>query len=149
MAGEKFMGYKENIRPPLRVLAFIYFLLASLVIAIWASLPQAIALISFISSILLIALIAFSLRSKISVEEDWLYVGRAKIEKKYIQEIVILDKEQMRLERTRDIDPAAFLALNFWEPRGVKIFLNDSRDKTPYWLVSTKRGKELAQALKS
>ena len=149
MAGEKFMGYKENIRPPLRVLAFIYFLLASLVIAIWASLPQEIALISFVSSILIIVFIAFSLRSKISVEEGWLYVGRAKIEKKYIKEITILGKEQMRLERTRNIDPAAFLALNFWEPNGVKISLNDSRDKTPYWLVSTKRGKELERALRN
>jgi hypothetical protein len=53
----------------------------------------------------------------------------------------------MRLLRTRDADPAAYLAIKFWEPRGLRIDLNDSRDKTPYWLVTSKRGEEIAALL--
>jgi hypothetical protein len=53
----------------------------------------------------------------------------------------------MRLLRTRDADPAAYLAIKFWEPRGLRIELNDARDKTPYWLVTSKRGEEIAALL--
>jgi hypothetical protein len=50
--------------------------------------------------------------------------------------------------RGRDADPAAFLALRFWQPHGVRIDIKDDRDPTPYWLVSSKKSQELAQRLK-
>jgi len=49
--------------------------------------------------------------------------------------------------RTRDADPAAFLAIKFWVSTGVKITLKDQRDPTPYWLVSCKKGRELKSIL--
>lgn len=147
MAGQALINFKENLRPPIRTLAFIYFLLGSIVIAIWAALPAPATLIAFISSILLLALANKSLTSKITVSGGVLVAGKANIETKYIREVVILDRKEMALERTVRIDPAAHLALKFWENRGVKIILNDKRDATPYWLVTTKRGKELAAAI--
>jgi hypothetical protein len=62
-------------------------------------------------------------------------------------DVEILDKNGMRLVRTRDADPAAFLAIKFWVSTGVKITLNDQRDSTPYWLISCKKGKELKSIL--
>jgi hypothetical protein len=53
----------------------------------------------------------------------------------------------MRLLRTRDADPAAYLAIKFWVPRGVKIVVEDQRDPTPYWLITSKRGEEIAALL--
>jgi hypothetical protein len=53
----------------------------------------------------------------------------------------------MRLLRTRDADPAAFLAIKFWVSTGVKITLNDQRDPTPYWLISCKKMNELKNTL--
>lgn len=147
MAGAQLMEYKEIQRPPLRTLAFIYFLLGSLVIAIWASLPSPAALISFIASLIFLALAGKSLTSKITVENAVLIVGKAHIETTYISEVTTLDKEEMALERTRRIDPAAHLALKFWIAKGVKITLKDSRDPTPYWLVSTKDGEKLKAAI--
>ena len=46
------MVFREVIRPPLWVLAFIYFLFLSLVIAIWAALDNRCALISWIAATL-------------------------------------------------------------------------------------------------
>jgi hypothetical protein len=54
----------------------------------------------------------------------------------------------MSLQRTREADPAAYLAIRFWTAHGVKIAIVDGRDQTPYWLVTSKRGDELAKALK-
>jgi len=147
MAGAQFMEYKEIQRPPLRTLAFIYFLLGSLVIAIWAALPPPAALISFIASLLFLALAGKSLTSQITVKNGVLTVGKAHIETSYISEVTTLDKDEMALERTTRINPAAHLALKFWVSTGVKITLNDHRDPTPYWLVSTKNGEKLATAI--
>jgi len=62
-------------------------------------------------------------------------------------EVTILDSPKMRLLRTRDADPAAFLAIKFWTPTGVKIEVKDPRDPTPYWLITSKRGEEIAALL--
>lgn len=143
------MYFREIIRPPLWVLAFIYFLLFSIVIAIWASLNSLFALVSFILSIVLIVFLAFELRLKIEISDEEFRVGTAHIHRKYIKEVHVLSIEQMKLIRTRDADPASFLAIRFWQPRGIKIELNDPRDSTPYWLVTSKRGEEIATLLNS
>jgi len=139
--------YREVIRPPLWVLAFIYFLFLSLVLAIWAALDNRSALISWIASTLAIFALAYIWRREIVVESGELRVGKAHIELRYIAGCEALTGEQMRLLRTRDADPAAFLALAFWMPSGVKISLNDSRDPTPYWLISCKKSEELTRTL--
>ena len=61
----------------------------------------------------------------------------------------MLTPAQMSLQRTREADPAAYLAIRFWTAHGVKIEITDDRDQTPYWLVTSKSGEKLAQALKN
>jgi hypothetical protein len=148
VADSKFVIYKESLRPPLRTLAFIYFLLGSLVVAIWAALPPPATQIAFAISVIALLIAAITLKSEIVVSDGQLFIGKAHIETKYISNVISLDRNEMAMERTRLIDPAAHLALKFWEPRGVKIILSDPQDPTPYWLVTTKRGKELASAIK-
>ncbi len=141
------MQLREVIRPPLWVLAFIYFMFLSLVIAIWAALGNASALIALIAATALIFFIAIAARSQIVLTDTELILGKAHIERKYLGEITILDRDAMRLIRTRDADPAAFLAIKFWISTGVKIAINDDRDPTPYWLVSTRKAEELKRTL--
>ena len=141
------MVFREVIRPPLWVLAFIYFMFLSLVIAIWASLDNRSALISWIAATLGIIAIAIRWRTQITVDENELRVGRAHIELKYLKEASALSSEEMRRTRTRDADPAAFLALAFWIPTGVKILINDDRDSVPYWLISARKSEELTSTL--
>ena len=141
------MVFREVIRPPLWVLAFIYFLFLSLVIAIWAALDNRSALISWIAATLGIIAIAIRWRTQITVDENELRIGQAHIELKYLKEVSALSSEEMRRMRTRDADPAAFLALAFWIPTGVKILLNDDRDSVPYWLISARKSEELTNTL--
>ncbi len=74
-------------------------------------------------------------------------MGREHIELTYLKEASALSSEDMRRMRTRDADPAAFLALAFWIPTGVKITLNDERDSVPYWLISVRKSEELTSTL--
>ena len=141
------MLFKEVIRPPLWLLAFIYFMFLSLVIAVWAALGNFSALVTLIALTLALLAIAVTAKSEVRIIEDELVIGKAHIGVKYLAGVEILDKNAMRLLRTRDADPAAFLAIKFWMSTGVKITLNDPRDPTPYWLVSCKKGKELKSTL--
>jgi hypothetical protein len=119
----------------------------SLVIAFWAALGNQSALISFISLTLLLIVIAVKSKSEVLVAGGELIVGGAHIDLKYLGEVKSLNRDEMRLLRTRDADPAAFLAIKFWVSTGVKVTLQDQRDPTPYWLVSCKKMEELKSTL--
>lgn len=142
------MIFREVLRPPIWVLAFIYFLFLSIVLSIWAAFDNLATLITLLGSTIALLIIAQNMRTVITISQDQLSIDKAHIEIKYLGEITLLNKDMMRLLRTRDADPAAFLAIKFWEPKGVKIDLKDPRDKTPYWLITSKRGEEIAAFLK-
>lgn len=141
------MIFKEVLRPPIWLLAFIYFLLLSLVIAIWAAFDNNVALVAFIVATSAIVYIAIAMRSTITLDSEELRIDRAHIDIKYLGSATVLDSPAMRLLRTRDADPAAYLAIKFWMPKGIKITVVDPRDPTPYWLITSKRGEELAALL--
>ena len=84
---------------------------------------------------------------EICVDEQFLKVGRAKIERRFIAGTELLDQKSMSLARTRDLDPAAYLAIRFWIKTGVKVTISDKRDPTPYWLISSKKAGDLVKAL--
>jgi hypothetical protein len=139
--------FKEVLRPPIWVLAFIYFLLLSLVIALWAAFDNTVAFTSFVAATIAIIYIAYAMRSTITFDGEELRIDSAHIESKYLGKVTILDSGAMRLLRTRDADPAAYLAIKFWAPTGIKIEVTDPRDPTPYWLITSKRGEEIAALL--
>jgi hypothetical protein len=101
--------------------------------------------------ILLALTIAFAQATRLTIEvrDQVLYLGRAHIEARYIAEVIVLDKDEMRYERGTGLDPRAFLALRFWVPTGIKLVLKDQRDPTPYWLFSTRRSGEIKRALET
>ncbi len=139
--------FREVIAPPVWLLAFIYFLFTSISISIWAAIGNNPAL--WCQIILTVVLIYIAIRSRmiIEVDEKELRINKAHIELRYLGDVTVLDTDSMRAVRGRDADPTAFLAIRFWNSRGVKVRVKDARDETPYWLISSKRGKDLAAAL--
>jgi hypothetical protein len=141
------MRFREVIRAPFWLLAFIYFLFISLVVAVWAALGNQPALITWVFSTVLIVLIALKTTLVIEIDESELRAGPAHIELKYLGQATALDSKEMGRLRTRDADPASYLIFRFWRSTGVKVDINDPRDETPYWLITSKRSKELAEIL--
>jgi len=139
--------FREVLRPPIWVLAFIYFLFLSIVLSVWAALDTRATLVTLVLSTIALIWISISMTSEITIDGEVFKIDKANIEVKYLGKVTVLDKTSMRLLRTRDADPAAYLAIKFWEPRGLRIDLSDPRDKTPYWLITSKRGEEIAALL--
>ncbi len=142
------MRYREVIRMPLWLLALIYFFFLSFVLSVWAALGNFWALITLVVLTGLLVVILFRSRLIIEITGEELMVGRAHIALKYIGNVTALDSQQMRNIRGRDADPIAFLGIRFWSSTGVKIEINDQRDETPYWLVTSNKGDQLVKALK-
>jgi len=143
------MRYREVIRMPLWLLALIYLFLLSLVLSIWAALGNTSAFVSFIAATGLLVLIAFKTAMVIEVDGNELRVGRAHIALEYLGAAQSLDSQAVRMLRTRDADPAAFLGIRFWSSTGVRLEILDSRDTTPYWLITSNNGDELVKTLTS
>ncbi|MEK6648050.1 MAG: DUF3093 domain-containing protein [Actinomycetota bacterium] len=140
--------YSEVLTPPIWLLAFVFFLFSSFALSVWAALGDNAGLATIIALFIALIIIRNKVAMKIQIQGSELHIGPAHIDLRYIGEVRALSIDEMRLTRGRNADPAAFLALRFWQPRGVKVEIKDDRDPTPYWLVSSKSSKELARALK-
>jgi len=145
---ERLIKFREVIRPPLWLMTFIYFLALSLGIAVWAAINTLAAAIVMATLTLATIAIYFASALVIEIDECELRVGKAHIDKKFCGQVRVLTPAEMSLQRTREADLAAFLAIRFWTAHGVKIEIKDARDQTPYWLVTSKRGDHLAKALR-
>jgi Protein of unknown function (DUF3093) len=143
------MRYREVIRAPLWLLAIVYFFMLTLVISIWAALGNDAALISLALVTAALVWIYSATTLTIEVADKELRVGKARINISFIGDCIDLDNEAIKRVRTRDADPRAFLAIRFWTPKGVQVAINDTRDSTPYWLISSNSGAQLIKAIKN
>jgi hypothetical protein len=144
------LRFKEVIRPPFWLISFLYFMLFSLVLAIWAALGNNAAINALAISIVLGAVIIYRATSSITVDSKGeLRIKGAHIPVKYLGAVEIIGRKDFSYARTRGADPAAYFATTFWLSEGLKVEVTDPRDPTPYWLISTKRARALQEALKS
>ena len=121
----------------------------SIVIALWAGLGNNAALIGLITTVGLS--IFFYQFTSLTIERDGnvLRVGGAAIELQYLGEIEVLDRQQMQHFLREGFNPRAFYAMRFWVKTGIKISIVDSRDPTPYWVVSSTHAAETARLIKN
>lgn len=139
--------YRERLSWPIWLWTLFILFDLSIALSFWAAFNDRVTY--FIVLLLGIGTFLFSRSSALVIEisDEYLQVGRARIERVLIGEIVTLDNLAMRLQRGPQLDPAAFLGIRFWTPTGVRIAIEDSRDPTPYWLISTKAPEKLREAL--
>jgi len=139
--------FAERISWPIWLWLLALMILASIYLTFWA--PFGTLSATVVSLIFAIALVYSWQKShlEIVVINNWLYVGNAKIESKYIKKVTVLKKDDFLKIRGPKADPACFNATRFWVTTGVKVELNDKKDPTPYWLISSKKAKALAKSL--
>ena len=121
----------------------------SIVIALWAGLGNNAALIGLITTVGLS--IFFYQFTSLTIERDGnvLRVGGAAIELQYLGDIEVLDRQQMQHFLREGFNPRAFYAMRFWVKTGIKISIVDSRDPTPYWVLSSKHTAETVRLIKN
>lgn len=140
-------AYKERANWSLALYFFAAMLNLAISFAIWAAYDARASYLTAAGLGLLTLVVAYRSRLLIKVSSGSLQVGVANLPLEKIREVASCDQRTMLALRTRDADTRAYLALRFWVKRGLQIFLNDAKDPTPYWLVSTKNPERLAKAL--
>ena len=83
----------------------------------------------------------------IIVEPNRLRVGRAVIEHDYLASCRPLDADQTSRRSGTEADARAHLVLRPYVRTAVGTILDDPADPVPYWLVSTRRPRQLAEAV--
>lgn len=139
--------FKERVAWPIWLWLFLLFLSGSLSLAFWAALGNSWAILSALIQFL--GLLILSQSTPLLIKDDGLtlHVGAATISHQFITRTTPLDAKAMGQARGPRANPAAYLAIRFWISTGVKIEINDPEDPTPYWLVSSKKAHQLADAL--
>lgn len=94
------------------------------------------------------AVIAYSRASRIVVTGEALQVGRARIERRFVGTVeAFTDSEDVRRVRGPELDARSFMNFSGSASGMCRIEITDPVDPTPYWLTSTRRPHELAEAL--
>lgn len=140
---------REVIGWPIRVWLLIFILNFAILLAVGVALTDREILILFVALTSLIVLLERKTRLTIVVNSSGISVNRSHIEKEFISGIQELSEREMRIERGVGLNSLAYIAIRFWVKGGIKIVLNDPRDPTPYWLVSTRRAAEIRGLLTS
>lgn len=94
------------------------------------------------------AVLAWSMALRVRVTGDELQVADARLPLRFVREVVAIDAAGRRELLGPAGDRLAFLVMRPWIGTAVQVVLDDPEDPTPYWLVSTRKPIELAQALR-
>lgn len=96
---------------------------------------------------MIIAVLLVLSTPSIVVTGETLSVGRATIERRFVGAAQPFRGGEATAERGTRLNGLAYLCIRGWIDPVVKIDINDSSDRTPYWLTSTRHPDELTAAL--
>lgn len=140
--------YRERLSVPIRWWAQGTMLIATLWLAVIVAVPPVGAWIITAVAVALMAALFLTYGSvTITVVDGELRAGRARLPLRYVASVEALDAEATRAAFGRDADVRAYLVLRPYRKRSVRVRLDDPRDPTPYWLLSSRRPGELAAAI--
>jgi hypothetical protein len=86
---------------------------------------------------------------RVSTDEKGLHAGPATLPWGNVGSAEVLDADRTRRLLGVDADATAYLVVRPYCPTAVKVSVDDERDPTPYWVVSTRHPDELAAALRT
>lgn len=84
---------------------------------------------------------------QLEVTDTEFRAGGAKVPRSLIGRVEAFREPEATVQRGLKLDARAWLLIRGWIGPVVKVELNDPRDPTPYWLISTRKPEELARAL--
>ena len=142
-------AYNERLRVPVT-----WWLLAAMSIAIlgaelWAGFGALAALVTYVALAAVCGGILVHWGSaQVRVTDTELLAAGRILPLSATGEVMALDERQARAIRGPHADPAAHLLIRPYLRRAVYIEVTDPASTVPYWLIATRRPKELAAALR-
>jgi hypothetical protein len=141
------VAYRERLGAPVWFWAVSVVVTATLGIAYGARLGPVWGLGAFVVSTALVAWLLLVTAPLVVVDDRVLRAGRARLPLRHVARVVVLDAERTREAKGPKADTRAYLCLRGWVPTTVLVEVDDPDDPHPYWLVSTRRPRELAPVL--
>lgn len=86
-------------------------------------------------------------QSSIKLDDEFIYVGRAKIERQWISRVDVLDKPQFLNRIRTDALTTDYFALRNLDYGGVVLHIADESDPYKAWVISMKHGIQLKEQL--
>ncbi|MGH8793624.1 MAG: DUF3093 domain-containing protein [Stackebrandtia sp.] len=86
-------------------------------------------------------------RLRVGVEAGQLHVDDARLPLRFVDRVEPLSSAALRDALGAQLHPVAFVVQRPWIRGGVRVWLNDPDDPTPYWIVSTRRAEQLRDAV--
>ncbi|MEV4901592.1 DUF3093 domain-containing protein [Citricoccus sp. NPDC055426] len=138
--------YEEKLRPSPWIW-LIAVMISSLSILVFVPIGVEIGLIAAVVVFAIIALLLTVSTPKIVVTESTVQVGRAGIEREHVGLVTGYRGDDATHQRGPALHGLAFMCLRGWIDPVVRIQIEDLRDRTPYWLTSTRNPERLAEVL--
>lgn len=139
------MPYRERVQPslPLLVLAALAGGSFGLIL-----IPLSTATAAAVAVVLGAAVVALILIASPRIEvDDGFRAGSAWIEPEFLGEVRVLDRQQLRQTLGVEADARAHLCHRAYAVGAIRVQIEDPRDPTPYWVVSSNHPEDLARAL--
>lgn len=138
--------YQERVTPSVGWWTIVLFLSAMTSLLVFPVSKIA----AVITPLIVGALVVVAMRrlsTRIVVTDMVFIAGQAHIERTHITGATAHDPEESFAQRGHLLDVRAFLVLRPWVKTVVRVEIADPADPTPYWLVTTRHPRALAEAL--
>lgn len=145
-AGSGAVLFEERLSPSPGVWV-VAVMLAALTILVFAPIDVWLGVAAAVGFLAVEAIVLTASTPRIVVTESSLQVGRAQIERRHVGEVTGHRGEQARAQRGPLLHGLAYVTVRGWISPVVRVQITDERDRTPYWLTSTRRPEELVAAL--
>jgi hypothetical protein len=116
---------------------WLTFLPINLFIGIWSG----------IGVTLLVGALMVAKSARIVVTPDQLQVSNAKIDRRFVSGVTVIEKAEAFAARGRDLNPRAWIHFQGSIAKLALVEINDPEDPTPYWLFSTRNPEKLKAIL--
>lgn len=140
--------YRERLRTPWWFWAIAVFWALTLGVAYGHAIGRPVGFAVGCAAFALAGLGLVRVSALVTVRATGLTAGTAHLPIDAIGDVAALDAEAARHQRGQGADSRAFVLLRGWVPTAVRVVVNDRRDPTPYWYVSTRFPERLAEALR-
>ncbi|MFB9070729.1 DUF3093 domain-containing protein [Citricoccus parietis] len=138
--------YEEKLRPSVWIW-LMALMISGLSILVFVPIGLEIGLGAAVVVFAIIAILLTLSTPRIQVTERSLQVGRAGIERRHVGAVTGYRGDDATHQRGPALHGLAFLCIRGWIDPVVRIQIEDERDRTPYWLTSTRNPEQLVEVL--
>jgi hypothetical protein len=140
--------FRERLWPSVGTWAFATLITISIGVAFSSAVAPWVGLVAFIGvhGLTMVGLVAAS--PVVHVDDRVVRAATARLPLWAAGDVEVLDASGMRRVLGLEADAGAFLVIRPWVRAGVRLWVGDVQDPHPYWVIASRRPRDLAEAIR-